>query len=45
MMRDYSYSYEWVEPDASRTMCAVEFDARTIYDAYVARVTAPIQNS
>lgn len=33
------------EPDASRTMCAVEFDARTIYDAYVARVTAPIQNS
>ena len=26
--------------DASRTMCAVEFDARKIYDAYVAHVTA-----
>ena len=30
---------------ASRTMCAAEFDARTIYDAYVARVTALVQNS
>ena len=30
---------------ASRTMCAVEFDARMIYDAYVARVTALVQNS
>ena len=29
----------------SRTMCAAEFDARTIYDAYVARVTALVQNS
>ena len=30
---------------ASRTMCAAEFDARTIYDAYIARVTALVQNS
>ena len=30
---------------ASRTMCVAEFDARTIYDAYVARVTALVQNS
>lgn len=30
---------------ASRTMCAAEFDAQTIYDAYVARVTALVQNS
>ena len=30
---------------ASQTMCAAEFDARTIYDAYVARVTALVQNS
>ena len=33
------------ERGASWTMCAAEFDARTIYDAYVACVTAPIQNS
>ncbi len=33
------------ERGASRTMCAAEFDARTIYDAYVARVTALVQNS
>ena len=30
---------------ASRTMCATEFNARTIYDAYVARVTALVQNA
>ena len=30
---------------ASRTMCVAEFDARTIYDSYVARVTALVQNS
>ena len=30
---------------ASRTMCEAEFDARTIYDAYVVRVTALVQNS
>ena len=33
------------ERGASRKMCAAEFDARTIYDAYVARVTALVQNS
>ena len=33
------------ERGASRAMCAAEFDARTIYDAYVARVTALVQNS
>lgn len=33
------------ERGASRTMCAAEFDARTIYDAYVARVTTLVQNS
>ena len=30
---------------ASRRMCAAEFDARTIYDAYVVRVTALVQNA
>ena len=30
---------------ASQAMCAAEFDARTIYDAYVARMTALVQNS
>ena len=33
------------ERGASRKMCAAEFDARTIYDAYVERVTALVQNS
>ena len=33
------------ERGVSRTMCTAEFDARTIYDAYVARVTALVQNS
>ena len=32
------------ERGTSRTMCAAEFDARTIYDAYVARVCV-LQNS
>ena len=30
-----------LERGASRTMCAAEFDARNIYDEYVARVTSP----
>ena len=33
------------ERGASRTMCAAEFDARTIYDAYVSRVCRPVRNA